>query len=262
MPITVRSSIPIRRPDEREFVRISYAVSGHVFAIHNEFGRFFEESIYKRELARRMGGIELEVPVEVSFGDYHKTYFLDVLASGCAIFEFKAVEALTDRHRSQLFNYLMLCDLPHGKLFNVRTEEVQHEFANAVVPSDVRHQFDIDEVDWSEFGPISIREWFTGFVREVGTGLDISLYEDALMSLLGGAEVVERRIEVMSQGVVIGHQTLRFAGPAVWKITTFNEQIEQFVAHAQRLLKHCNLPALQWINVARDRLTFRTLRPR
>ena len=240
---------------------MAYEVMTHVFAIHNEFGRFFEESIYKRELARRMGGIELEVPVEITFGDYRKTYFLDVLASGCAIFEFKAVDTLSDRHRSQLFNYLMLCDLPHGKLFNVRTEEVKHEFANAVMPSDVRRRFDVDEVDWSEFGPVPIREWFTGFVRDVGTGLDVSLYEDALMSHLGGEEVVERRIEVKSQDVVIGHQTLRFSGPAVWKITTLNEQIEQFVAHAQRLLKHCSLPAMQWINVARDRLTFRTLLP-
>jgi GxxExxY protein len=199
MPIVVRSTMPIRRPDEREFVRISYAVSGQVFAIHNEFGRFFEESIYKRELARRMSGIELEVPVEVSFGDYRKTYFLDVLASGCAIFEFKAVETLTDRHRSQLFNYLMLCDLPHGKLFNVRAEEVEHEFANAVVRFDVRRQFVVEVVDWSEFGPTPIREWFTGFVREVGTGLDVSLYEDALTFHLGGEEVVERRVEVKSQ---------------------------------------------------------------
>ena len=261
MPIIVHSSISIRRPDEREFVRISYAVSGHVFAIHNEFGRFFEEGIYKWELARRMGGIELEVPVEVSFGDYRKTYFLDALASGCAIFEFKAVEALTDRHRSQLFNYLMLCDLPHGKLFNVRTEEVKHEFANAVVASDVRRRFDVDEADWSEFGPIPIREWFTGFVRDMGTGLDVSLYEDALTFHLGGEEFVERRVDVKSQDAVIGHQSFRFAGPAAWKITTLNEQTERFVPHAHRLLKHCNLPALQWINVARDRLTFRTLLP-
>jgi hypothetical protein len=50
-----------------------------VFDIHNEFGRFFDEKIYKRELARRFPGAELEVPIEVRFESFCKLYFLDVL---------------------------------------------------------------------------------------------------------------------------------------------------------------------------------------
>jgi hypothetical protein len=33
-----------------------------VYDIHNEFGRFFDETVYKRELADRMPGMELELP--------------------------------------------------------------------------------------------------------------------------------------------------------------------------------------------------------
>ena len=37
----------------------------HVFTIHNEFGRFFDEQIYMKELVDRMDGVEHR-----SAGDY------------------------------------------------------------------------------------------------------------------------------------------------------------------------------------------------
>lgn len=114
------------------FGDIAYVVMQHVFAIHNEIGRFFDEEIYKLEPAQRMPGIRLEEPVEVTFGSFRKTYFLDVLVAAGGLFEFKAVETLVARHRAQLLNYLLLCDLAHGKLINVRTEGVQHEFVNTL----------------------------------------------------------------------------------------------------------------------------------
>ena len=43
MPITTR--IPIRRLSQAEFGDIAYEVMLHVFAIHNEIGRFFDEKI-------------------------------------------------------------------------------------------------------------------------------------------------------------------------------------------------------------------------
>ena len=72
MPITTR--IPIRRLSQSEFGDIAYQVMQHVFAIHNEIGRFFDEKIYKLELAQRLPGVRLEEPVEVTFGSFRKTY--------------------------------------------------------------------------------------------------------------------------------------------------------------------------------------------
>ncbi len=161
---------------------------GYVFEIHNEFGRFFDEKIYKWELNRRCPGVQLEVPIELTFEGFRKLYYLDALAEGGAAFEFKAVESLTDRHRSQLLHYLLMADLSHGKLVNLRTEQVQHEFVNTTLRANDRAEFEIADHGWQEIGHKPIREWYTAFLREVGACLDISLYEEALTHLLGGEE--------------------------------------------------------------------------
>src|SRR5579863_9547668 len=120
MPVTVHATT--RRLSQEEFSEIVYHVMGHVFKVHQEFGRYFYENIYHREIARRCGTLNasVEVPIEVTHGDFSKTYFADLLVGDGALFELKAVDALNDRHRSQLLQYLMLADLPRGKLVNLR----------------------------------------------------------------------------------------------------------------------------------------------
>ena len=53
--------MPIRVPDglkkltDVEFKQAAYEVMDVVFAVHNEFGRLFDEQIYQIEIARRLG---------------------------------------------------------------------------------------------------------------------------------------------------------------------------------------------------------------
>ena len=49
MPITM--STRVRRLSQSEFGELAYEVMGCVFAIHDELGRLFDETLYKRELA-------------------------------------------------------------------------------------------------------------------------------------------------------------------------------------------------------------------
>jgi GxxExxY protein len=128
MPIHL--NFPIRQLSQREFGDIAFEVMRHVFAIHNELGRFFDEKIYKRELAHRLPNVRLEAPIDITFASFQKRYFIDVLVGEGGLFEFKAAESLSGRHRAQLLQYLLLCGLAHGKLNNVRREDVQHEFVN------------------------------------------------------------------------------------------------------------------------------------
>jgi GxxExxY protein len=121
MPIRCR--IPLRRYTQQEFGDLSYEVLREVFAIHNQMGRFFDEKIYKAALAARRDDVLLEEPIEVSFRSFTKQYFLDVLVAGGGLFEFKAVERLIGRHRSQLLNYLLLTGLKHGMLISVQLGE-------------------------------------------------------------------------------------------------------------------------------------------
>src|SRR5262247_1857215 len=179
------------------------------------FGRFCDEKIYKRELARRFPGTELEVPIEIKFESFCKLYFLDVLINGSAVFEFKTVDSLTDRHRSQLLHYLMMADLSHGKLVNTRTEQVQHEFVNMTLRPSDRTSFEVINQDWQEIGDEPVLDWLTAFLRDVGTGLDINLYEEALTHHLGGDEKVLQDVEIISDETILGPQKFRLIAPGV-----------------------------------------------
>lgn len=55
MPII--PSITTTPVSQEAFGKIAFDVMHHVFAIHDEYGRFFDEIIYKRELSRRMTGL-------------------------------------------------------------------------------------------------------------------------------------------------------------------------------------------------------------
>jgi GxxExxY protein len=248
------------RLDEPAFGRIAYDVMGCVFDIHKEFGRYFDEKIYARELGRRYPGTESEVPIEVSFESFHKLYLLDALVGGGAAFKFKTVEALTAGHRSQFLHYLLLADLPHGKLVNMKTEQVQHEFVNTTLRPSDRTKFAVTDQGWQEIGDKPMREWCVAFLRDVGASLDISLYEEALTHLLGGEEQVVQEVEVISGGKILGPQKFRLVTPGVaFKVTAMSDP-DPFVVHARRLLDHTSLKALQWINVTRNEVSFRTIR--
>ena len=259
MPVILETEV--RQATQIEFGEVAYAVMRHVFDIHRDFGRFFDERIYKQELAQRMTGVELEVPIEVRFDVFRKLYFLDVLVANCAAFEFKSVEALNGRHRAQLCNYLLLCDLCHGKLINVRPEEVEHEFVNTQLALHERTSFSVDSAHYVESSGQQVRQWFTDLVCDLGTGLSLSLYEDALTQFLGGEERVIADVPVVSRGVTLGTQRFRLIAPGVaFKVTALEGQTGAFKGHAMRLLTHAALDAIQWINVSRDQVTFRTLR--
>ena len=149
MPISCSHSI--RRLSQREFGDIAYEVMGHVFAVHNELGRFFDEEIYQSEIARRLANAITEVPIKVSFGDFQKSFYLDLLVDGGAIFELKAVDNLVPRHLAQLLNYLLLTDSCHGKIINMHNEEVEHQFVNTSLTRADRVSFSVRDDGWREF---------------------------------------------------------------------------------------------------------------
>ena len=260
MPIVVHAEI--RRPSQDEFGAISYDVMHHLFAIHNEFGRFLREEIYKRELAARRSGLQLEVPIEVSFGNFAKRYEMDVLADHAAVFELKAVEALAPIHEAQLLNYLLLAELPHGKLVNMRPDVIEHRFVNTSLRLADRRQFTVidDEVDAiPELR--RIKDLFLELIRDWGTGLELSLYTEAMTELLGGEERVIQEIEILSGSRVTGTQKVHLAlSDTLFKITSSDEQSRhRFAEHARRFLKHTRLQRLLWINVTLHEILFRAV---
>ena len=64
-----------------QFGGVAYEVMQHLFAVHHEFGRLFDEIVYKRELAARMNDVQLEVSVDVAHETFTKRYFADAIVS-------------------------------------------------------------------------------------------------------------------------------------------------------------------------------------
>ena len=261
MPIT-RTTETIR-PTQSEFGQIAYDVMNCVYEIHHEFGRFFDEAVYKRELAGRMPSMELELPVTVTHGTFSKLYKLDVLAHKRGIFEFKAAESIVSRHRGQTINYLLLFDLPHGKLINVRPERVSAEFVNCHLRLDALRN---PAVDTSKFEPAvagsaCFHDHLMSVIKDWGSGLETGLYEEALTHFLGGEERVLMPVPVMGAKGHLHDQTMRLLAPDVaFKLTGFPDRLEAFEVHARRLIQHTTLKAIHWANINHRHVTFTTIR--
>ncbi|OYV77998.1 MAG: hypothetical protein B7Z73_19865, partial [Planctomycetia bacterium 21-64-5] len=84
MPITIDADL--RRLSQGEFGAIAFKVMGHAFDVHRELGRLFDEGVYQTELASRCATARTEVRVEVSFDDFRKLYFIDLLVENGAVF--------------------------------------------------------------------------------------------------------------------------------------------------------------------------------
>ena len=180
MPITIDADL--RRLSQDEFGRVAFEVMGHAFDVHRELGRLFDESVYQTELAARCGNARTEVRLEVSFEDFRKVYLLDLLVENGALFEIKTVDSFHDRHRGQLLNYLLLSDLGHGKLINFRPTSVQHEFVNTMLTRSDLKTFEINDREWADgSAPYGIKKRMAAMLRDLGAGLDLQLYKEALI---------------------------------------------------------------------------------
>ena len=253
MPIQKPSGL--RRLSKSEFGAISYSVMHHAFQVHKEMGCFFDECIYKNALKNRVGAeSETEVKISITFDDFYHEYFLDLLVEHGAVFELKRVEDLAGIHRSQLMNYLLLCDLSHGKLINFGTPNLQHEFVNAYLLSEDRKRVETTLQDWllRDFS-----DWMKAFVEDVGVGLDVGLYEKAAVHFFGGEQQVLKPVEIVG----LGFQTLSLTAPD-WglKVTTLPPHaMPSFIQNTKRFLGMTKLAGFHWVNISRQGLLFRSL---
>ena len=265
MPIHCR--IPLRRFTQQEFGELSYGVLREVFAIHNELGRFFEEGPYKRALAIRHPDIRLEEPIDVTFRTFTKQYFMDVLVASGGLFEFKAVDRFSSRHRAQLLHYLLLTELKHGMLVNVRSEKVEREFVNSALKREDRFTYMSEASGWDDRlpGALLVREILLELLADWGTCLELPLYEAGLTHFLGGDAVVLRPVQVLLDSTLLGEQPFRHAAEDVaFRLTAFEDPraFERFLPQVDRLVRHTSLRALLWVNIARSRVTFTTVAPK
>jgi len=92
-----------------------------------------DEKIYQSDLLFRLksgnfGRTSTEVPLTVTWRDFNKTYYLDLVVDDAIVYELKATEGFVGAHEAQLLNYSLLLGVHHGKLLNFKTALMQWRF--------------------------------------------------------------------------------------------------------------------------------------
>lgn len=106
------------------FSEYSYAINGAAFHVYNELGSGFLEAVYQEaleiEFKRRGIPYEREKELKIFYEgvELSHTYKADFVCYGKVIVELKAVSALDDAHRSQVYNYLRATGYKLGLLYN------------------------------------------------------------------------------------------------------------------------------------------------
>lgn len=261
--MSILQHVPLRRLNQNEFGAIAYRLMQHVFAIHEDFGRLFDEQIYKQELALRLPDVRLETPVDVIFDTFCKRYYFDVVVGDGALFEFKARETVVARNRAQTLHYLLLADAAHAKLINLRPESVEHEFVNTTLTLTQRRSYTCDDTLWDSTvpGAAEFRRVLCNCLNDWGTGLELVLYQEALNHFLNGPVRDPSHVPVLSNGLRLGFQPMDLAAPRVaFRFTAFTNDAKSFAHHARRLLSHADLDAILWANITATHLKLITLR--
>lgn len=112
----------------------SYKVVGAAFKVYNALGHGFLEAVYQEalEIEFQRQGIpyerEKELKIQYDGVELKQTYKADFVCFGKIIVELKAVNALDDAHRSQVYNYLHATDYKLGLLLNFgNSDELEKE---------------------------------------------------------------------------------------------------------------------------------------
>jgi len=246
MPIQI--PIKTRRLSQSEFGNISYCVMEHAFAFQKQFGRFFNEAIYKNGLAERVDGSRIEIPITVSHRTFSKQYFIDFFVGEGGIFELKCVEKIIPRHRAQLTNYLLMADLEHGKIINFRPPKIEHKFVNCTTrlaeqksPRFEYHNWRTTDIEIERFEHLIDK-----LVSDWGVGLSSSLYTEAVIHFMGTTSSVD----VNGLTRILGtHDVSLLSERIAFKITTMTKELDDFRIHAKRFLDQTWLDHLVWANM-------------
>ncbi|MDK2857414.1 MAG: hypothetical protein PWQ89_533 [Verrucomicrobiota bacterium] len=253
MPI--KSSAVIRPLGQDAFHAVDKKVMGHAFAIHNEMGRLFDETIYQTELVRRCVqegmSAQREVMISVIHKSFRKDYFLDTLFSNGAIYELKCVAGLTGGNESQLINYLLLAGVQHGKLINFRLPSVGSRFVSTGLTHEKRRAFQVDlsECQAGDSHHEYMKSLILSLLRNWGAFLSIDLCREAIVHFLEGSEEAVRPVAVVCDNQPVGRKNICFLGDKeAVHLSAMTDHFAGYEIHLRRFLSHIKLDSILWIN--------------
>ena len=103
--------------------RITRAIIGQFFAVYNELGSGFLESVYRNALSVALDECGVrnvrEAPLDVFFRGARVGQFrTDLLVDACVVVETKVARVIDRAHEGQLLNYLRASRIETGLILN------------------------------------------------------------------------------------------------------------------------------------------------
>jgi iron complex transport system substrate-binding protein len=239
---------------------------GHAFATQRELGRLCDEAIYQNDLAARLRAAGLavsnEVQVTVCHRDFQKQYFLDLAIENALINELKTAATIVGDHERQLLTYLLLLNVPYGKLINFRPRSVEYKTVNAVPTFAEQRRFDLLTARWS--GNTESDHFFVAILSELfkdwGIFLETSIYCEGLVHFLGGESTVYHSVPIARAGILLDAIRLPLLDDqTAFRITAVTEEGAGIESHLRRFLQLTPLKRLHWINLNHHNIEFATL---
>ncbi|MFQ6112952.1 MAG: GxxExxY protein [bacterium] len=257
----------IKTISEQDFHEIDYQITGLAFDVHNEIGRLWHEKIYQNALADRCckagyTNVETEVLIIVSYLDFTKEYYVDLLVQDSIMYELKTVSTLNPDHDRQALNYLFLLGLQYGKLINFRPASLEKRCVSTTLFPEDRHDIVFNDEQWLELDEdsIGLKALIVELMMDWGAYLETSLFYEAIYHFRGGEDQVVKDIDVVLNETKLGNQKVHLLNPnTAFKLTAITKGIESYRQHLRRFICHTNLNAIQWINCNHHVISFETI---
>ncbi|MEQ1824788.1 MAG: hypothetical protein ABL921_02550 [Pirellula sp.] len=100
----------------------------------------------------------------------------------------------------------------------------------------------------------------TSFLKHP-SGLDLSIFEEALVHCLGGEEALNSLVPVFgSSGQLSEQRMFLVASNVTFRLTAFPNREDVFELHARRLIEHTSIESILWANISHGKVTFKTIR--
>lgn len=263
MPIT--PSLHLDSVTDEQFAEIDKVVMRCAYAVHNKFGRLFDERIYENDLAARLSAegfdVHTQVPISVTYGGFQKTYFLDLVVNHM-LYELKVVAALAGEHDTQALHYAMLHNIRLAKLINFGEIKVRGKVLPNAVGADERYRPMLRSSGFRILTPQCecLVVHLKTLLHDWGTHLASQLYNEALVHHFGGETHCVQRIELNDGTQTLGtHRVQLHADQKAFIVTSLQRDQAAYRRHLDVLLAHTKLSAIQWINLNRARVEITTV---
>jgi hypothetical protein len=97
-------------------------------------------------------------------------------------------------------------------------------------------------------------------LQDWGTGLELALYEQAIIHMLGGESKVSLILPMSRDGTSLGNQRFHLAtNDSAVRLTAFGQTPKGYLSQLSRLLRASPLVAIHWINMDYHQVTFTSI---